>query len=99
MPQSRTSGTAMRTADKHRIQGEQKTRYGADAAPAGGIEGMELRCRVCKFYITCNKLGNKARNVFKTGALHTPSLRLDFFAPLFVSRQKGEKGNEIKPCP
>jgi len=46
--------------------------------------------------MSCNKLGNKARNVFNPGALHTPSLRLDFFAPLFVSRQKVEEGNKIK---
>jgi hypothetical protein len=49
---------------------------------------MELRCRVYKHLLPKNKLGNKARNVSKPGALHTPSLRLDFFAPLFVSRQK-----------
>jgi len=41
------------------------------------------------------KLGNKARNIFKPGALHTPSLRLDFLAQLFVSRQKVEKENEL----
>jgi len=57
---------------------------------------MELRCRVCKLNISCNKLGNKARNVRKPGALHTPSLRLDFLAQLFVSRQKVEEGNKIK---
>ena len=37
------------------------------------------------------KLGNKARNVNKPGASHTPLLRLDFLAPRFVSRQKVEK--------
>ena len=54
---------------------------------------MELRCRVGNINTTCHKLGNKARNVSKSGALHTPSLRLDFLAPLFVSRQKVEKEN------
>ena len=58
---------------------------------------MELRCRVCKVYISCNKLGNKARNARKSGALHTPSLRLDFLAQLFVSRQKVEEETELKP--
>jgi len=52
---------------------------------------MKLRCRVYKIIIQYNKLGNKARNVRKSGALHTPSLRLDFLAPLFVSRQKVEE--------
>jgi hypothetical protein len=52
---------------------------------------MELRCRVCKFKPWDGKHGNKARNVNKPGALHTPSLRLDFFALLFVSRQKVEE--------
>ncbi|HPI55144.1 MAG TPA: hypothetical protein PLU10_10650, partial [Chitinophagaceae bacterium] len=52
---------------------------------------------VCNINISCHKLGNKARNVRKSGALHTPSLRLDFFAPRFVSRQKVEKENKIKP--
>jgi len=56
---------------------------------------MELRCRVCNINISCNKLGNKARNVNKPGALYTPSLRLDFLAQLFVSRQKVEKENEL----
>jgi hypothetical protein len=56
---------------------------------------MKLRCRVCKIILLYNKLGNKARNVNKPGALHTPSLRLDFFAPRFVSRQKsGRRKNE-----
>ena len=55
---------------------------------------MELRCRVYKIIIQYNKLGNKARNVRKPGALHTPLLRLDFLAPLFGSRQKVEVDNE-----
>jgi len=58
---------------------------------------MELRCRVCNINEPCHKLGNKARNVNKSGALHTPSLRLDFLALLFVSRQKVEKENKRKP--
>ena len=33
------------------FRGEHGTRYGADAASACGIEGMELRCRVYKFII------------------------------------------------
>jgi len=56
---------------------------------------MELRCRVCNINISCHKLGNKARNVNKPGALHTPSLRLDFLAQLFVSRQKVEEVHEL----
>jgi len=57
---------------------------------------MELRCQVCNINISCYKLGNKARNVNKPGAMHTPSLRLDFLATRFVSRQKVEEGNEIR---
>ena len=52
---------------------------------------MELRCRVCKSKPWDGKHGNTARNVNKPGALHTHSLRLDFFALLFVSRQKVEE--------
>ena len=56
---------------------------------------MELRCRVYHVQLEINKLGNKARNVNRSGALHMPSLRLDFFVLLFVSRQKVEKENMI----
>ena len=60
---------------------------------------MELRCRVCNINTTSHKLGNKARNVNKPGALHTPSLRLDFLALLFVSRQKVEEEKKYTPEP
>ena len=79
----------------HPNSGEYKTCYEADAATAWGLEDMELRCRVCNINISWSKLGNKARNANKPGAMHTPSLRLDFLATRFVSRQKVEKENKI----
>ena len=86
----RTSGTA-EFMIQHQVSTSLATK--PDAASAWGIEDMKLRCRVYKYILPKNKLGNKARNVNKLGALHTPSLRLDFFAPLFVSRQKVEEWN------
>ena len=59
---------------------------------------MKLRCRVYNTILLKDKLGNKARNVNKPGALHTPSLRLDFFAPHFVSRQKSGREKKRTPC-
>ena len=56
---------------------------------------MELRYRVGNINEPCHKLGNKARNANKPGAMHTPSLRLDFLATRFVSRQKVEKENKL----
>ena len=60
---------------------------------------MKLRCRVYKTILLKDKLGNKARNVSRPGALHTPSLRLDFFVLLFVSRQKVVKEKSIMALP
>ena len=79
----------------HSNSGEYKTCYEADAAPAWGLEDKELRCRVGNINNTSHKLGNKARNDNKPGASHAPLLRLDFFAQLFVSRQKVEKENKL----
>jgi hypothetical protein len=60
---------------------------------------MKLRCRVYKTILLYYKLGNKARNVSRPGALHTPSLRLDFFVLLFGSRQKVVKEKSIMALP
>ena len=61
----------------------------ATASVRAGGHGVALP-GLQKFYKPV-KPGNKARNVCKPGAPHTPSLRLDFFAPLFVSGQKVDK--------